>query len=81
MPAEAAAPLAQSNLSIAPKKKTAALGKAALAKVTLLDGSVLDVTIDVIILFEAKDLCAALKFFNNITNKILPFSAKQKAAI
>lgn len=47
MPAEAAAPLAQSNPSIAPKKKSAPVGKAALAKVTLLDGSVLDVTIDV----------------------------------
>jgi hypothetical protein len=54
MPAEAA-PLAQSNPSIAPKKKSAPVGKAALAKVTLLDGSVLDVTIDVILIFAIKN--------------------------
>lgn len=46
MPGEVAA-VAQSNPSIAPKKKSASLGKAALAKITLLDGSILDVTIDV----------------------------------
>lgn len=49
MPGETA-PLAQSNPSIAPKKKSNAVGKAAVAKVTLLDGSELDVTIDVIII-------------------------------
>lgn len=46
MPGEAA-PLAQSNPSIAPKKKSASVGKVAVAKVTLLDGSELDVSIDV----------------------------------
>lgn len=44
-PTAAAAPLADANAQT-PKKKQSA-GKAALAKVTLLDGSVLDVTIDV----------------------------------
>lgn len=51
MPAEAvktsATPLAEANAQSTPKKKTTTSGKAALAKVTLLDGSVLDVTIDV----------------------------------
>lgn len=53
MPVEAAksptsnpVPLADANAQNTPKKKQA-VGKAALAKVTLLDGSVLDVTIDV----------------------------------
>lgn len=53
MPAEAVksptttpGPLADANAQNTPKKK-AAPGKAALARVTLLDGSVLDVTIDV----------------------------------
>lgn len=52
MPAEAksptaasAAPLADANAQTPKKKQNA--GKAALAKVTLLDGSTLDVTIDV----------------------------------
>lgn len=53
MPVEAAksptsnpVPLADANAQNTPKKKQA-VGKAALAKITLLDGSVLDVTIDV----------------------------------
>lgn len=50
MPAEAksptsTAPLSDSNAQTPKKKQTA--GKAALARVTLLDGSTLDVTIDV----------------------------------
>lgn len=50
MPAEAksstaTAPLSDAN-ALTPKKKQSA-GKAALARVTLLDGSILDVTIDV----------------------------------
>lgn len=51
MPAEAtktsATPLAEANIQSTPKKKSTTSGKAALAKITLLDGSVLDVTIDV----------------------------------
>ena len=50
MPGEAvksAAPLSEANAQNTPKKKASTSGKAALAKVTLLDGSVLDVTIDV----------------------------------
>lgn len=54
MPAEAKSPTAPAPLSDAnaqtPKKKQSA-GKAALARVTLLDGSILDVTIDVSFLF------------------------------
>lgn len=48
MPVEAkspTAPLSDANAQTPKKKQTA--GKAALAKVTLLDGSTLDVTIDV----------------------------------
>lgn len=44
-PTAAAAPLADTNAQTPKKKQNA--GKAALAKVTLLDGSTLDVTIDV----------------------------------
>lgn len=54
MPAEAkspTAPLADANAQT-PKKKQP-VGKAALAKVTLLDGSVLDVTIDVSVTFQS----------------------------
>lgn len=51
MPAEAvktsATPLAEANAQGTPKKKSSTSGKAALAKVTVLDGSVLDITIDV----------------------------------
>lgn len=52
MPAEAVkspaspVPLSDANAQNTPKKKQST-GKAALAKITLLDGSVLDVTIDV----------------------------------
>lgn len=47
MPAEAktAAPLSDANSQTPKKKQTS--GKAALARITLLDGSILDVTIDV----------------------------------
>lgn len=52
MPAEAAAPLAQFTAKSGPKKKKSiSSGKVALAKVTLLDGSILDVTIDVSFFF------------------------------
>lgn len=47
MPAEAktATPLSDANAQTPKKKPTS--GKAALARITLLDGSILDVTIDV----------------------------------
>lgn len=48
-PTSAPAPLSDANAQTPKKKQTA--GKAALAKVTLLDGSTLDVTIDVSISF------------------------------
>lgn len=60
MPAETktTAPLSDANAQTPKKKQTS--GKAALARITLLDGSILDVTIDVsrtfwiIIIFECK---------------------------
>lgn len=57
MPAEAkslpSAPLSDSNTQTPKKKQT--IGKAALARVTVLDGSTFDVTIDVIIFFGQFD--------------------------
>lgn len=99
MPVEAAksptsnpVPLADANAQSTPKKKQA-VGKAALAKVTLLDGSVLDVTIDVSVLAEnirVFFLCFISTF--NFTNRkmiqifvypffFLPFSERQKEKI
>lgn len=53
MPAESAKsapPIADEGPKTSPKKKPSTSGRAALAKVTLLDGSILDVSIDVRIL-------------------------------
>lgn len=54
MPAEAktTAPLSDANAQTPKKKQTS--GKAALARITLLDGSILDVTIDVSFLLSER---------------------------
>lgn len=74
MPAEAKSPSAPAPLSDAnadtPKKKQST-GKAALARVTLLDGAVVDVTIDV--------RSIHFRFHSNINYRILNCSERRKA--
>lgn len=84
MPVEAAksptsnpVPLAEANAQNTPKKKQA-VGKAALAKITLLDGSVLDVTIDVSELGENQVDKLIIIIFCCVFS---PFSEKQREKI
>lgn len=75
MPAEATKAAPAQEVPTTPKKKSLTSGKAAVAKVTLLDGSILEVTIDVRVDELNQQDCKYTKF------NLLIISEKSKVVI